>query len=432
MIKITRHIATGVLGAIALPGAALHAQAETQSPPPPPAQTQPGTAVGNPQLRDFELRGTQTLPAPAEQPAAPPPQPQQQPQPQPRPPVVESRPPQPQAERPAPAPVRPQPQAQTAAPEPAPPPAAETSPPAATPDLPETITPVPEFAPEAPPSSEIAPIPAPAEPAGFPWLYAGLAALLAMLAFAAFRHFRSRRSEDESVAPVAEPTAPEAAPAVPAAPPAPQPAPANAGGLVSIPTPRAGPRAPATPSPAPSAPAPSGLIGIQVRPWLELEFKPDRAAATLTDTSVQYQLTIRNKGNAPARNVRIEARMFNAGFEQEQEIGTFFGEPVRERTAPAVASIPARSEIRINSTVSMPKELVREITVEGRRLFVPMVAFNVVYDWGDNRSGQTSTSYLVGREAEQPAEKMGAFRLDLGPRLYRSVGQRQTKLARIV
>jgi hypothetical protein len=80
----------------------------------------------------------------------------------------------------------------------------------------------------------------------------------------------------------------------------------------------------------------------------------------------------------------------------------------------------------------MPKEQVREITVQGRRLFIPTVAFNVVYDWGENRSGQTSTSYVVGREAEAPSERMGPFRLDLGPRLYRSVGQRQTKLARIV
>ena len=124
--------------------------------------------------------------------------------------------------------------------------------------------------------------------------------------------------------------------------------------------------------------------------------------------------------------------MFNAGAQQEQEIGAFFAEPVRERTPPALATLAPRSEVKLRSSIVMPKENVREITVQGRRLFIPTVAFNVVYDWGENRSGQTSTSYVVGREAEAPAERMGPFRLDLGPRLYRSVGQRQTKLARIV
>jgi hypothetical protein len=169
-----------------------------------------------------------------------------------------------------------------------------------------------------------------------------------------------------------------------------------------------------------------------MRPWLELEFKPDRAAATMTDASVQFELTVRNMGNAPATNIRVEARMFNAGAGQEEEIGAFYAEPVRERTPPAIAMIPPRGEIQIKSSVTMPKEQVREITVQGRRLFIPMVAFNVIYDWGNGRSGQTSKSYLVGREPETASEKMGAFRLDLGPRLYRSVGHRQTNLELIV
>ena len=88
------------------------------------------------------------------------------------------------------------------------------------------------------------------------------------------------------------------------------------------------------------------------------------------------------------------------------------------------------------SKLSSPKgrsvatpETMREINVQGRRLFIPMVAFNVVYEWGDGKSGQTSMSYLVGREPDVPSEKMGAFRLDLGPRVYRSVGQRPSQVA---
>jgi hypothetical protein len=212
--------------------------------------------------------------------------------------------------------------------------------------------------------------------------------------------------------------------AEPAAEPRPEP--------VAAKTPEPAPAASATPIAEPPPAAAGNFIGIQLRPWIELEFKPARAAATPTEANVQFELTVRNTGTAPARNVRIEVRMFNAGHGQEQEIEAFYGEPIRERTPPALEALPAKGEVQLTSAVAMPNENVRELTVQGRRLFIPTVAFNVVYDWGNGKSGQTSASYLVGREAETPAEKMGAFRLDLGPRLYRSVGQRPMRLARTV
>ena len=72
----------------------------------------------------------------------------------------------------------------------------------------------------------------------------------------------------------------------------------------------------------------------------------------------------------------------------------------------------------------------RAIRLDEKLLFIPVVAVNILYDWGNGRTGQTSKSYLVGRELQQKAEKMGAFRVDQGPRVWRSVGQRPHKLAK--
>jgi hypothetical protein len=140
---------------------------------------------------------------------------------------------------------------------------------------------------------------------------------------------------------------------------------------------------------------------------------------------------VKNLSNQPARNVRIEARMFNAGSDQERMIGAFFGEPLKEKPVARPFEIPARSQAKLNRVVSLDNSEVRAITVQGRRLFIPMVAFNIVYDWGEGESGQTSRCFVVGREPDSPNERMGPFRLDLGPRVYRSIGQRQTALARI-
>ncbi|MFN3944571.1 MAG: hypothetical protein ACK4K7_06560 [Allosphingosinicella sp.] len=368
-----------------------------------PAAAQDSDAVGPPQLRDFRLDAPATRPQPRP--------------PQDEPVIAPARPePVQQAPAPAPAPRQAEPQA-SPPPRPAP---AETAPPRAAAPQPQPRAaepaergappPLPDVAPPPlpdappPPLFDSAPVPVdpapalPAEPAppaavpdasgsGLAWLFYPLGAgLLGLVAWLAFR--RRRRTEFAEAVP--------APPPVPAPEPRPEPV-----ATVSIPEPR---------------------------PWLELDFAPQRAAATDKQTEVQFELVVRNDGKVDARNVRIEARMFNAAA--ENEIEAFF------RMGPSQAgqglSIPPGMEARANSRVMMPLEAVRPIRVQERSLFVPLVAFNVFYEWADGRIGQTSRTWLVGREAQPPAEKMGAFRLDLGPRIYRQVGRRQHALARVV
>ena len=78
------------------------------------------------------------------------------------------------------------------------------------------------------------------------------------------------------------------------------------------------------------------------------------------------------------------------------------------------------------------EQLLREIEVQGRKLFIPTIAFNVYYEWGNGKKGRTSISFLVGREPEAPSTKMGPFRLDQGPRIYRQLGHRQGQPAELV
>jgi hypothetical protein len=270
---------------------------------------------------------------------------------------------------------------------------------------------------------------------GFSWTYLLAALLVLGLGLVAFRVLRKRAEVAETidiitapdVAEVPEPAAPPMRPP-PLAEPSPRPA-------MAQPTPAARPVPQSErPTPQPRAFANNdGTIGIQIRPWLQLEFRPDRAAATPTEAAVQYELIVNNVGNAIAKNIRIEARMFNAGSDQDREIKAFFASPTaNDGRNSRVLAIPPRKGARVRNVVAMSKQDMREITVEGRRLFIPMVAFNVIYEWGDGKSGQTSMSYLVGREPGTPSQKMGPFRLDQGPRVYRSVGQRPSQTAVLV
>ena len=252
--------------------------------------------------------------------------------------------------------------------------------------MPTDATPQPE--PEQPKAE---PVPVNEVGGGFPWYYGIPLALLALLLVAWVRQRRRNRAIHEAAAIAAEE---RAAKAVETARPEPQP-----------------------------------------RPWLELELKAERLASTNSECLVQFELEITNTGAAPARNLRIDVKMFNAGEQQDQEIGSFFKTAGRESTKCNLPGIRAGQTGAIRGEVAMSRHDMRAVVLDNRYLFIPVIAVNALYDYGDGLTGQTSKSYVVGRELEeagQKGEKMGAFRVDQGPRVWRTVGQRQHKLARRV
>lgn len=334
-------------------------------------------AIGPGQLKDFQLRGNTVTPA---QPRPPAPQP------------VTVAPPAPTATGPAAQAPQTRRAPATAAPRTTSQPAAQT-PTSATP-APQTAAQGPQPAPTDTAPAAQAPSPAAEETGTFPWLYVGGgAAALALLALLFLRRRKRRWYEaDETEAastPIREPLPPTAREKA------------------------------VRPEPAP-------------RPWLELGLKAERASATLTETVVQFELEIRNTGQAAARDLKIDVKMFNAGKEQEKEISAFFRVAGRDSTKCHLPGIAAGATGVIHGQVTMAREDMKAVKLDEKLLFIPVIGVNALYDWGEGETGQTSRSWVVGRELEQASEKMGAFRVDLGPRTWRTVGQRQHKLARQV
>lgn len=338
-------------------------------------------SIGPPQLRDFQLRPKQTIvtqPNPNQAPVriVPPPptrtaptgQPPQTTRNQTRTPAADTR------RAPAPVQTRPQPPAIQPAPQSnLPPPAFETLPPV-------EAAPPPVVDEKAPPPAD--------GPADGPtwWLYALGLALAGLGGWALLRR--------RAAAATAAPRQPELVPAVPVA--------------------------------APSAPRPDPVP----RPWLELELKTERASFTAAEAVVAFELAISNTGGSAARNLRIDIKMFNAGREQDREIGSFFKTAGRESTKLNLPGIGADSTGVIRGEVAMPLDEMRAVKLDGRMLFIPVVAVNLLYDWGQGRTGHSAKSYVIGRELQETPEKMGAFRVDQGPRIWRTVGQRAHTLAK--
>jgi hypothetical protein len=134
---------------------------------------------------------------------------------------------------------------------------------------------------------------------------------------------------------------------------------------------------------------------------------------------IEFELDLFNAGAAPARAVLAEASLFNPGATQEQELGAFFANPVGAGNR--IDAIPPMKRITLTSQVVAPRGAIQEFDVGGRKSFVPVIAFNALYEWSGGK-GQTSASYLVGRETGH--DKLGPLRLDNGAREFRAVGAR--------
>lgn len=186
---------------------------------------------------------------------------------------------------------------------------------------------------------------------------------------------------------------------------------------------------PAPPAPKPAAPraapepAPTGIVSTRLRPWLEIEFKPQRGVIDDERAAIAFELSVYNSGPVPARDVLLEASLFNAGAAQDQQIALFFDNPVAK--GDRIAVIPPMQRITVNTAVFLARDQVRPFEVEGRTLFVPVIAFNALYGWGGG-TGQTSASYVVGKKTG--GEKLAPFRLDLGPRIFRNLDAREHEL----
>ena len=290
----------------------------------------------------------------------------------------------------------------------------------------------------APPPSS-APLPNDDIGSLLPWLIAVLLLAGGAIAYALRGRLRPTRTAEPALAggPLALPRELPKREFPPAPPARPEPRPdatprmaAPPGGItVKRPSPfPAGQPAPAPPTGAP----PTGIVSTRLRPWLEIAFEPSSAVIDEAQASVQFDIIVTNSGNAPARQVLIEACMINAGPDQDAELRRFIDQPVG--AGDRINVIPPLGKIALKSAVALPLNQLRAYEVRGRRLFVPLIGFNALYEWGSNK-GQSSAGFILGRAtsaADGEGEtdgRMAPLRLDLGPRVFRGLDSRRHPLA---
>ncbi|MCB2078113.1 MAG: hypothetical protein KDE55_10500 [Novosphingobium sp.] len=321
-------------------------------------------------------------------------------------PVPTAAPTSPASPSPSPAatPVRREPQPQ---PQPDRAPAARTtpsSPPAAEPSRPAPLQ-EPEAEPEAgntaPVIEEQGPAPDPVSPPlahpgednTIPWWALGGGLIAILLIGGLFWLSRGRNARTDAVA--TEPVT--ATPALPE----PEARPARPEPVAEVPS---------------SAPLPEPALSL---PLLDFSFEPQNMRLSLVYATLAYRLALGNASAGDIGTVSISADMIaaHATLNRREQLDP------HEAALPVVHEIPelaAGAAVTVAGTLQLPLAEVRVVRMGGAQTFLPLVRFMI----------RTATSrevriFTLGEAGEAADGAMTAFRLDLGPRLFRTPATRE-------
>lgn len=267
-------------------------------------------------------------------------------------------------------------------------------------------------------------------------IWAALAALLAMAAAWLWRR-RAQRTANDSADAATVPIAPEPQPAEPAIeevtpplasavepvePAAPSPQPVVAAPPAARPVPRSVP--PQALKGTITARAPTLPYASDARAQLVVEYLPARADVGVDNLTVAGRMRVTNIGNAPARAMQLRLALTSASAQQAQVISSFHAD-TEHFAAKDIGDLDPGKSLDMDIELGIALKDLQSFTINGQRLFVPMLLANVGYAW-DARDGQDKAEFacLIGRESTPPQEKMGPLRLDLGPRSFAGLGQR--------
>ena len=167
------------------------------------------------------------------------------------------------------------------------------------------------------------------------------------------------------------------------------------------------------------------------RPWVLVEHVQVKSALVFDETGVHldFDLTLKNTGKSPARNVTVEARLY--------PMSPSLSDPGDEKNAFVLSAEDSKAYVpksrmvlhhgqdeTLQRHVFIPrKEMEKAISLEDTEFIIPVIVGSVRYEFiADNEFHYTHFMYNVSREPE-------GYRVGINP-LDGSVPQKQLRLIR--
>lgn len=181
----------------------------------------------------------------------------------------------------------------------------------------------------------------------------------------------------------------------------------------------------AAPHSAPTQPL-SGLAG-KMDP-LALELSARRLSATLMNTVLNYELTVRNTGPDAINSIIIGGDMIGAHASlpsrSQLELSGNSIAPLH-----TIAALAPGESILLKGEFKLALAAITPIRNGNAALFIPLARFRIEALSKSSVPLVVSRTFVVGEDQDRPGAALKPFRLDLGPRLYSQIGQRELALS---
>ena len=204
--------------------------------------------------------------------------------------------------------------------------------------------------------------------------------------------------------------------------PAPAPLPVPALDLLSI---MAEPE-PVEPAPVAATQLPFDMPAPLADP-LVLELSARRLSATLMNTVLNYELTVSNTGPDPIRSIIIGGDMIGAHASlpsrAQLELSGNAITPLH-----TIAVLAPGESVVLKGEFKLPLTAITPIRNGNAALFIPLTRFRLEAFGKSALPFAVSRTFVVGEDQDRPGAALKPFRLDLGPRLYSQIGQRELAL----
>lgn len=194
---------------------------------------------------------------------------------------------------------------------------------------------------------------------------------------------------------------------------------------------------PATPAPEP-APLPEPALSLSDAPppppaargkateTLAVDLVARRLSATLMNTALTYELTVTNIGPESIGPIAVSGDMIGAHSSIPPKVlleTSADGEP--QHRVPLLG--PGESAV-MSGELRLPLAAITPIRHGAATLFVPLARFRVLVFRDGRPPVSSGHAFVVGEEPGTPGAALKPFRLDLGPRLYSGITQRELAL----
>lgn len=181
-----------------------------------------------------------------------------------------------------------------------------------------------------------------------------------------------------------------------------------------------------TPEPQPKpmpAPAPRPALGVYVNP-LVVALSARRLSATLMNAVLNYELVISNKGREAIGPITVGGDMIgaHASLPESAQLELNGQEimPLHRLT-----KLEPGESMTLTGEFKLPLAAITPIRSGKASLFIPLARFRVEAARAGAPPLVANSAFVIGEDQDQPGAALKPFRLDLGPRLYSRIGQRE-------